>query len=99
MHIPDQILCFLQENDVEHDINVSLSNFSYFKTGGIAKLLIYPNTLQKLTTVCREFLSQKFIFKVVGDTTNLLFLDNTEYTCIICVKYISTSNYSYFHII
>lgn len=88
----ENCVLWLSENGIEYTTSVNLSDFSYFKTGGTADLILYPQNQEKLIE-CVQWLNQNDItFKVIGETSNLLFLDDVRYGCLI-----STSKISYLH--
>ena len=83
MQTTEKIKDWSKKNDVEFIKNVNLKRFSYFKSGGNAQIILFPNNLLKIKN-CIKFLNKNFIkFKVIGETTNLIFLDDVDYTCFI----------------
>lgn len=77
---------FLSNNKIEFIRKVNLSRFTHFKTGGMAKFIIYPDNIKELKIII-DFLDNKSIFyKVIGATTNLLFLDEVEYDVLVSLK-------------
>jgi len=75
--------------------DVDLSDFTYFKTGGVAKLVIFPCSIDELQIILIKLNSHVVCYKVVGETTNLMFLDNETYSCIVSVSSISNLYYDY----
>lgn len=84
----NKIKIWLKKNNIQSSENVNLKNYSYFKSGGYAKKILYPNNLIHFQK-CIKFLNKNFIkFKVIGETTNLIFLDDVVYSCFISTSYL-----------
>jgi UDP-N-acetylmuramate dehydrogenase len=60
---------------VGYRTKVSLSEFSQWKTGGIAELVIRPSSSSELRKVLNLLAEFELMFIVIGGTTNLLFSD------------------------
>lgn len=73
----------LASAEVDFNENVDLSSFSYMRTGGKARIVIFPNTKEKIALSLKLASSNQIPFKLIGNTSNLLFLDNTQYSCLI----------------
>lgn len=77
---------FLFGEKIDFVQKVDLSKFTWFKTGGLAKFIIYPKNVKELKKIV-NFLEDKSIFcKAIGATTNLLFLDEIECEVLISLK-------------
>jgi len=73
--------------------NSSLKEISYFRSGGLVSLMIFPVTKEELK-VSFEFVIQYDIpFKIIGETSNLLFLDDCDYSCLISTTKINQMHY------
>ena len=73
----EKLLDFLKMNDVEYKENLWLKNYSSVKIGGMASLVLFPDTVEKMITAL-DFLSEKQIdYKVIGRLTNMLIEDKT----------------------
>ena len=55
--------------------NVSLSKFTTYKVGGIAKIIVYPKNEKKLIMLLKELKRTKTKYKVLGNGSNTLFSD------------------------
>lgn len=81
-----------------YDLNVNLSELTWLKTGGTALAVLYPKNTNELVNCVKILKKCKLTYKVIGGTSNLLFLDEIEYTCLLStkemkeVKYISKAN-------
>lgn len=58
---------------IEEDI--SLSKYTTYKTGGIARLLVYPKNTEKLITLLKLLRNHHIKYKLLGNGSNLLFSD------------------------
>ena len=67
---------FFKKQEVEIYKNRSLSEISYIGIGGIAKMLILPESLEKLKLTTTYLLKNNVKYKVVGNMSNLLPLDD-----------------------
>jgi len=74
---------YLRSSDIEFEENVALSSYSYFKSGGIAAIIIYPATQGQLSDCVNWFYANKVPRKIIGGTSNVLFLDDQKYGCFI----------------
>ena len=83
---------WLLETQLKYDNSVNLSKYSYFKSGGIANLIFYPINHDELVECIKTLNNFKILFRVIGETTNLIFLDDVNYSCLI-----STSKITYLH--
>lgn len=66
--------------------NVDLSQFSYMKTGGTARLIIFPASLEEMAEVMRETAKADLPRKIIGNTSNILFLDEARYSLLISTQ-------------
>lgn len=79
----------LEKHAVPFYTDVDLKEFSWFKSGGSIRLLISPETVEQLHDAVRLLVQQRISYKVVGETSNLLFLDDADYGCLLCTKGVS----------
>jgi UDP-N-acetylmuramate dehydrogenase len=75
------LINWLRQNAVKYLLDVDLSEFSYMKTGGKLLLLIEPASTEEVAKCLAYFKLHDIKHKVIGATSNLLFLDNTNYSC------------------
>lgn len=68
---------------VDYELNVSLKSFSVFKTGGIALIVLFPRCISNLVLIFQYLVANEIRFKLVGETSNLLFLDDVEFGCLL----------------
>ncbi len=64
---------------IRYETGLCLARYSYMKTGGTLRVLIIPETMEELCRaidVCHESGAP---FRVLGATTNVLFLDDRNY--------------------
>lgn len=60
---------------IQYKRDVSLEKISYFKSKGKVKLIIYPMNIENLIFIN----TLKINYKILGNTSNILFLDNINY--------------------
>ncbi len=53
--------------------NESLSKYTTYKVGGIAKYIVYPNSIDKLVELVRLLRDNNIKFKIIGNGSNLIF--------------------------
>ncbi len=63
--------------------NVNLSKITYLRTGGTANYIIFPRTNDEVCEAIKIMNRLSIKFKVVGATSNLLFLDDKVYSCLL----------------
>jgi UDP-N-acetylmuramate dehydrogenase len=80
----------LKSADIDFTENVDLSSFSYMRTGGKARIVIFPNSKEKLALSLQLASTNHVTFKLIGNTSNLLFLDDAEYSCLIVTTALNT---------
>lgn len=77
---------FLRNEFIPYKRDFDLKYETYFKSGGRAKLYIMPHDLDDFVEIIR-FLGAKGVpYKVIGLSTNVLFLNELEYGVIITTK-------------
>lgn len=77
---------YLRIHKIHHTSEVNLKEYTYFKTGGIAKLIISPRDRCELKKLITYLYDEKIEHKVIGDTSNMLFLDDKVYGVFITLK-------------
>lgn len=68
---------------ISFDRGVSLADVTYMRTGGIAETIIYPEAPEELARSLKILKDLSVPYKVVGATSNLLFLDDASYRCLV----------------
>ena len=71
----ENIIRYLDDNNVKYNTNVELSKITSYKVGGKARLIIYPSNEKELVEVLKKIDYYRLEFKVIGNCTNLLFSD------------------------
>ena len=66
---------FLKMNEVEYKENVLIKNVSPIKIGGIASIIIFPSTINKLISAVNFLQDNEINYIVVGKMSNILFKD------------------------
>ncbi|MBR0564508.1 FAD-binding protein [Azoarcus sp. L1K30] len=68
---------------IAYSRDVSLSQFSYMRTGGVADVVLFPADRTQLSECLKAISEFDLSFKVIGNTSNLLFLDGARYGCLL----------------
>lgn len=72
----DNMVEFIKSNNIGRYLeNVSMAKYTTYKTGGIAKLLVYPKDEKKLLLLLRELKRLNLKYKILGNGSNTLFSD------------------------
>lgn len=87
------LLVWLKLESIEYNQSVKLSDFSWFKTGGLADLIIFPKNKIQLTYCIKRLSENEIKFKVIGETSNLIFLDDISYGVFISTTKINSLIY------
>lgn len=61
--------------DLECHLDLSLSNFTYMKVGGKAKIMIFPNSLEQLIKALSLCLEKNILYFIIGKGSNLIVND------------------------
>ena len=85
----------LNELGIPFKENVKLQDYTYLRTGGVSRLIVYPRNTNDVSKVVQLMNYEKLRFKTIGATSNLIFLDKTTYTCLLCTKYLKGVNLNY----
>lgn len=79
---------FMDAQEIPYLENCNLREKTYFKSEGFVRLISYPKNKEQLRIII-IYLSQNNIdYKIIGETTNLLFLDSIYYGLFISTKFI-----------
>lgn len=65
--------------------NVSMKEYTSFKTGGNASVIVFPTTLEEIKNVVKFFYEAKIQFNILGNGSNLLVSDEGVKKPIICL--------------
>lgn len=85
---------FLKTANISFEKNISLKEFSYFQTGGNAYLIVYPANEDELKKFAIYMFAEKFEFKVIGETSNMMFLDHLNYGVFLSLRNFSSICYN-----
>ena len=66
---------YLTSRTVKYEVEKELKEISHLKIGGVAPLIIYPKTENELVDLVGMLFSNNIRYKILGRTTNILFLD------------------------
>lgn len=79
----EKIFETLSASNIDFQKEVDLSMSTYMKTGGLARLIIFPKNSEEVVETLKILKANNLNYKVIGATSNLLFLDNSNYTCLL----------------
>lgn len=71
-----EVINYITSNNIgRHIENASLSKYTTYRTGGVAKLVVYPKDKEKLISLLKELRNKKIDYKILGNGSNTLFSD------------------------
>ena len=79
----------LEREKIEYKSGVRLASISSFRVGGTADAVVYPDTEEKLVSAVELAREYGVPYRVLGNTSNILFSDNGFRGAIIITKKIS----------
>lgn len=92
----DSIVVFIKDNNIgKYFENVSLSKYTTYKVGGVAKVIVYPKNEKKLIMLLKEIKRKNINYKILGNGSNVLFSSKTFDGVIIKLDYLD--NISFFN--
>ena len=78
-----EVINFIKKNNIGHiKENVKLSNSTTYKVGGVARLFVWPKTVEKLVLLLQKLNKDHVSYKVLGFGSNVIFSDK-EYDGVI----------------
>lgn len=80
---------FLGSNAVPFRENYPLRHESYFKMGGDARLFVTPVGVGQLISLLRFLFEEKIPYRLVGCTSNVIFLNELSYGLIVSTKLVN----------
>ena len=88
------LISWLGSESIEFLKNISLSSFSWFKTGGNVSVIIFPINKNQLSRCINWIKDAELNFKVIGETSNLIFLDDIDYSVLISTTKLDSLKYN-----
>lgn len=83
----DQLVKMINEQELgEYRENVSIAPYTSIKVGGIARLIVFPETVDHLIKMIKISKSQEIPFKVLGRGSNIIFPDGILNIMIIIIR-------------
>lgn len=71
-----EIVSFIKKNNIGNcKTDVNLSNFTTYKVGGKAKVMVYPKSVSKLVLLLKKLNKESINYKVLGNGSNVIFSD------------------------
>jgi len=74
---------FCEDRKLPYEREVELSKVTYMRTGGRVQALLKPVTSMQVAELLRFLSANKIPYKTIGNTSNLLFLDEIDYPVLI----------------
>lgn len=72
------MITFITDNSIgEYKENISFKTLTTYKTGGIAKIVVYPENIIKLQELLKYLKNNNIEYKIFGNGSNILASDNT----------------------
>lgn len=73
----NELIKFIKKSKIgNYKKNILLSNYTTYKIGGPAKLIVYPKNERKLITLINKLKEEGIKYKIIGNGSNLIFSDN-----------------------
>lgn len=82
----DKIIQFLKKFKIEFCENFDISALSSIKIGGRVRLVVFPKNTAELESVVKFFWSLKIDYKVIGNASNLLFVEDINFPIVATSK-------------
>lgn len=79
----EQIACRLKNAVIDFDRDVPLASITWMQTGGYAGLVAYPDNVKKFKLVLDVCIDLHLPTRVIGATSNILFLDDCVCTVLV----------------
>ena len=71
-----RVINYINENNIgTYKENISLSKCTTYKVGGEAKLMVWPNSINDLSSLLDMLNKEKIKYKVLGNGSNVIFSD------------------------
>ncbi|MAT79599.1 MAG: hypothetical protein CMD13_02560 [Flavobacteriales bacterium] len=77
---------FLKDENFFFNEDFNIKNDTYFKYGGTVKVYTSPNTLEDFKKILIFLRNHEIDFKVIGFSSNIIFLREICYSVVICTK-------------
>lgn len=81
-----KVIEYLSEKNIPYLVDVELKYQTYFKMGGVCKLLILPVTVEQLELIIQHLNIINQPYKVIGGTCNTIFINESVYNIIVSTK-------------
>lgn len=71
-----KIIDVIKKNKIgNYKTNINLKNYTTYKVGGIAKIIVYPKNINKLVILLKYIRENGIKYKIIGNCSNLIFSD------------------------
>lgn len=79
----NDIINICEDNNVAYKLDYDLRKNSYSRTGATLRIAIFPFSKAEFSILLKALMENNLHYKVLGNTTNVLFLDSQIYTCFV----------------
>ncbi|MBW6511779.1 MAG: FAD-binding protein [Desulfuromonadaceae bacterium] len=86
----DNFKYYLDSEDIWYRPNYLLKYDTYFQMGGYVYVYVCPQNLITLKLVISYLIENKIEYKIIGGTSNIVFLDKINYSVVISTKNLKT---------
>ncbi|MDL2306172.1 FAD-binding protein [Bacteroides sp. OttesenSCG-928-D19] len=87
-----ELECFLEQEDIAFQQNVSLKKKTWIKQGGVCSFWITPHNIKQLHSLCSFLYEKEILFELVGQTSNLFF--SNSYNPSVIISTIKVTDYA-----
>lgn len=78
----NELICFCRENRIDYKENQYMKNYTTFKIGGPADLMVFPKNEDEISAVSKYCHDNQIKLSVIGNGSNLLVSDNGIDGCV-----------------
>jgi UDP-N-acetylmuramate dehydrogenase len=85
----DNLNKFLLKKKINYVDNYDIKNNSYSKTGNKVEKLLIPSSRDELSEIIIFLVKNNMEYTIIGETSNILFLDSVIYSIFVSTKYVN----------
>ena len=79
------LICFCNENKIDFKENQYMKNYTTFKIGGPADIIVFPQNEKEISDIVKYCSENNIPFDIIGNGSNLLITDNGIDGCVIAL--------------
>ncbi len=88
------LIDYLNKHQIAYELEVDLSNITFGKVGGICENIIYPKSSEQIKSLINFLNKKNIMFTIIGETSNMLFLDDVKYGVLLSTKLMNKIEFS-----